>query len=335
MIKGFMVESKDKKNQSIKPVYIKPLLKGLATYIPGIYNLRRNGTGGTISARYCYTVWLRHLVMAYKNGFSTQMNAVAEFGPGDSLGTGLAALLSGASKYYACDIIKYADPKKNLEIFDELVELFKKHCDIPDESEFPRVNPRLNSYEFPVHILTDERLHEALKHDRITSIKKALLNMGNSNEKSAQISYVVPWNNSVNIKESIDMLFSQSVLEYIDNLQEIFAVFCRLLKPGGIMSHQIDYTSQGITREWNGHWAIPDFIWKIIKGKRLYLINRQTHSTYINILKKYGFEVVCEIKIKDITGIQRSQLTSRFKDISDDDLVTRGAFIQAVKKRLK
>lgn len=327
-----MVESKDKKEQSIKPVYIKPLLKGLATYIPGIYKLRRKGTGGTISARYCYTVWLRHLVMAYKNGFSRKMDTVAEFGPGDSLGTGLAALISGVSKYYAFDAIKYADPKINLEIFDELVELFKKRCDIPDESEFPSVNPRLNSYEFPVHILTDERLHAALKRDRITSIKKVLLNVDKSSKDNIQISYFVPWNNSAIIKESVDMLFSQSVLEYIDNLHDIFEVFCRLLKPGGIMSHQIDYTSQGITREWNGHWAISDFIWKIIKGKRSYLINRQTHSTYINILKKYGFEILCEIKIKDITGIQRSQLTSRFKEISEDDLVTRGAFIQAVKK---
>ncbi len=36
------------------------ILKGMATYIPGIYGLVSKYTGGTDSARYCYSVWLRH-----------------------------------------------------------------------------------------------------------------------------------------------------------------------------------------------------------------------------------------------------------------------------------
>ncbi|MCH8904482.1 MAG: hypothetical protein IIA45_11270 [Bacteroidetes bacterium] len=46
---------------------IKPILKGLATYIPGMYRPTDKGTKGSSSARYCYSVWLRHLTYAFKN----------------------------------------------------------------------------------------------------------------------------------------------------------------------------------------------------------------------------------------------------------------------------
>ncbi len=61
---------------------IRQIAKGIISYIPGLYNPALKGTtGGTNSARYCYSVWLRHLVHAYKNGFSTQPTVVAELGP--------------------------------------------------------------------------------------------------------------------------------------------------------------------------------------------------------------------------------------------------------------
>jgi len=69
---------------------IRTLLGGIASYIPELYALFSRGTGGTISARYCYGVWLRHLVMAHENGLSIQPDTIIELGPGDSLGIGLA-----------------------------------------------------------------------------------------------------------------------------------------------------------------------------------------------------------------------------------------------------
>src|SRR5205823_13172626 len=116
-------------------MYITPILQGLATLIPGMKNFVAQRTGGTDSARYCYAVWLRHLLMAYENGLSVQPKIVAEIGPGDSLGIGLSALISGTEKYYAFDIFKYANYERNVRIFDELVELFEKKEDIPNEIE--------------------------------------------------------------------------------------------------------------------------------------------------------------------------------------------------------
>ena len=47
---------------------LKPILRGLLTYIPAADRRFAKATRGTNSARYCYSVWLRHLVMAHENG---------------------------------------------------------------------------------------------------------------------------------------------------------------------------------------------------------------------------------------------------------------------------
>ncbi len=88
---------------------VKQLLYGVATFVPGFKKLRIRGTGGTISARYCYSVWMRHLVIAKENGLNTSPRIVAELGPGDSLGIGLAALIGGCDRYFAFDIVRFAN----------------------------------------------------------------------------------------------------------------------------------------------------------------------------------------------------------------------------------
>jgi len=42
-------------------VKARSLMVGMATYVPELRGLTGMRTGGTASARYCYSVWLRHL----------------------------------------------------------------------------------------------------------------------------------------------------------------------------------------------------------------------------------------------------------------------------------
>jgi hypothetical protein len=62
------------------------VLKGMATYVPGLYRMSEESGHGTISARYCYSIWLRHLVMAHQSGLSVQPSVVAELGLGPRWG---------------------------------------------------------------------------------------------------------------------------------------------------------------------------------------------------------------------------------------------------------
>jgi hypothetical protein len=312
-----------------------PVLKGLTTYFPGRTKTAvRKDIGPAASARYCYSVWLRHLTMAYRNGLSTSPAVVAELGPGDYLGVGLAALLSGANKYYALDIVKFSQTLRDLEMVDKLIDLFRNKERIPDQQEFPQVKPHLESYEFPAHILNDDRLKESLAADRVEKIKKAVLELNNEDTKDIVVSYHVPWYNmDIVIDGSVDMLFSQAVLEHVDDIELTYKTLNRWLKAGGFMSHQIDLKCHGIFKEWNAHWACSDIVWRLIRGNKPYLLNRVAHSTHVDFMTRTGFDIICDITIEDTSGIRRKQLSTRFKNIPDTDLITSGAFIQALKPK--
>jgi len=308
---------------------LKQLIFGMVTFAPGMYPLLAKGTGGTDSARYCYSVWLRHLVMAQKNGLNTHPKTVAEIGPGDSIGIGLAALISGCDEYFAFDVVKHADIGRNLAIFEELVTLFKNRTPIPDHNEWPEVDPRLEDYRFPAKILDDVRLNTALESSRIDEIRNSVRDF---QRKDSIISYEVPWYEAnVLKKESIDMIYSQAVLEHVDDLRNTYAAMYSWLKPAGYISHAIDFKCHGTADEWNGHWLYSDFFWKLMRGKRPYLLNREPYSTHIRLMKSEGFRVICDNKTTSESKYTVDQLASRFKCISEEDLVTSRTFVQGVK----
>ncbi len=308
----------------------KLILKGLGTYIPGIAAYRAKGTGGTNVARYCYSVWLRHLVMAHRNGLCRESPAtIAELGPGDSLGTGLAALLTGTEKYYGLDVVHHTSIEKNLAVLDELVALFRNQENIPGEQEFPRVKPILESYKFPSHIVNQEVLARLLDPKRIERLRQSILHM---NEPGSMIGYVTGSARPKSLpSESLDMIFSQAVLEYVESLLEMYQLMSLWLRPGGFVSHQIDFSCHGLAEEWNGHWSYSDAVWKLIRGKCIWFINRAPHSTHIRFLQKAGFQVVCDIKVQGAAVKRELRPAPRFAELSLQDRNTRGAFIQAIK----
>lgn len=305
---------------------------GLLTFlIPGSHFLLPKRPGGSDTARYCYSVWLRHLVMAGQNGFSTAPKIVAEIGPGDSIGVGLAALLSGVEKYLAVDVVKFSNLQRNIKVFEDLVNLFRQKEDIPGDDEFPKVNPKLKSYAFPHHILSDDRLSVSLSGSRVDRIRRSILN---SNAPESMVSYVAPWYDTRIVeKETVDMIYSQAVMEHVDDLSLTYKVLFEWLKPNGYMSHQIDFKCHGTADEWNGHWTYSDFMWNLIRGKRPYLLNREPHSTHIRLLNEAGFRIVCDMPVKLPSEITRLNLARRFRNILEDDLTTSGALIQVCKGR--
>ena len=210
-------------------VRMRRLIFNAATFVPGVAAIpavrrrivnRAIGTGGTISGRYCYSVWLRHLLWAANSGLQTSPHVVAELGPGDSLGTGIAALLSGAEQYFALDVVAHANADRNLEILDELVALFSAQADIPGDREFPGMYPKLGDYRFPSAILGRERIAAALQSDRITRIRHSLTDTA---APGSMVQYRAPWlDGSVIQPGAIDMIFSQAALEHIDELEQAY-----------------------------------------------------------------------------------------------------------------
>ena len=314
-------------------MYVKPFVIGALTYLPGFEKLiAARGTGGTDSARYCYGVWLKHLVMLWEGGMRSMPRTLAELGPGDTLGVGLAAMLSGVDEYYALDVIEYAHRETNLRILDELLALFRQRAPRPHKG-WPDYDAHLDGGLFPSHILSPAVLEAALAPARIERIRNALAGGNPPSAGDVTISYKVPWSNERVIeKNSVDLILSHAVLQSVTDLSGTYAALYKWLKPGGSMSHQIDYTSFRTAQSWNGHWAYSDAVWRRIVGRRSFLINREPHSEHVRLMLEHGFAITREMKdYGHIGGIDRSQLAARWAMLSDDDLSCRGAFVQARK----
>ena len=243
----------------------------------------------------------------------------------------MAALLSGASKYCALDVVEHATVENNLRAFGELVELFKRRAMIPGGDEFRQVSGWLRNRDFPDGALDSERLRDALRPDRLERIRQAAAGVGVGTE----VSYNVPWTDADVEEESADLVFSQNALEHVEDLPAAYKAMRRFLKVGGAVSHLISFRSHGITPEWNGHWAFGDFRWKLYRGRRLYLLNREPLSTHVALLRENGFEIVRLIKLggHGERSVPRSALARRFRDMPQDDFTCQRAFIQAVKVR--
>lgn len=285
--------------------------------------------GGTNKSRYCYTVWMRHL--RHWNKFNKGVpKIVAELGPGNSLGIGFCALLSGSEQLHTLDVVKYWDTDKNLKSFNNLAKLFKGKTDIPNNEEFPKVIPKLDDYNFPINTLTDSVLNEALSEERLNAIRKEILDIDNPN--NTFIKYHIPWTDSKNINnESIDFVYSQSVLQYIEDLDHTYKSMRQWLKPSALMSHTIDLSSIGITNKWNSHWAFSDFEWRFIKSGRNFTITRRPLSQYIKQNKKHSFKVLEYIPYRKRNMLKRSLLAENFKHLSEEDISTSETYILSKK----
>ena len=270
---------------------IRPILRGVISYIPILKKaLPQKGTGGSSSSQYCYSVWMRHLRHLESCGLEKIPYAVGELEPGDSLGIGLAAILSGANKYYALDVIKHAETENNIRILHELHQLFIQNEHIPDGSDFEFVNPKVDSVLLP-SLLTYTGSDKNLSASRLIEINNATIEYKiNSN---ISISYLVPWDDSKIIKyNTLDLIFSQAVMEHVSDIESAYAKMYDWLKPGGLISHQIDFKAHETHDKWYGHHSYSKILWRIIMHGRKYDINRLPLSHHTKTILKSGFEIL-------------------------------------------
>lgn len=312
------------------------LIYGAATSLPQVLSLRDRIYGltdpGTISARYSYAVWMRHLILAHRH-LGRVPERVLEVGPGNSLGAGLAALLSGAEQYTALDLVPRVTRARNLRVFDELVALFERRTPVPRADEFPALHPHLDDNGFPHHVLPPEHLAGALAPTRLARLRRAL-EAWSPDDRDGPLRYVVRWHDGGGALfegERVDLAFSHAALEHVDELALAYATLAAHLRADGAMSHQIDYRHHGTSLVWNGHWGYSDAEWRIVKGRRHYLINRAPHSEHVRHIRRVGFEIAAERRLFIPSGIRRHQLAGRFCDLSDEDLHCAGAHIVAMR----
>jgi SAM-dependent methyltransferase len=301
---------------------LRPFVKGALTFLPGANAvLPKPNAGNRPPSSYFYGVWLKHLSYLLDLGVPMP-TSVAELGPGDTLGLGICALLCGARRYVGLDIYPHTAARENVKVLHELAAQFRQCAPRPTKG-WPDFDA-----------LLDERLFlkgikPAVTDEIVLSIERALMH---EQADGLTCAYKVPWYRPDTIEaSSVDIVISHAVLEHVKDIRGTYAALHRWLKPGGVMSHQIDFRSHNLTPDWNGYRAISEGVWRIMMGRRPYLINREPWSAHASAITDCGFKIINFQLLLRKDGIARSTLARRWKDLSDEDLQCGEAFVQAQK----
>lgn len=281
--------------------------------------------GGTIEAAHCYALFLRHY--SYLRRVSPSIPPiVAELGPGSSLGTGLAALLAGAERYVALDLQVHRNRFHDLEVLDGLIDLFTHRTPAPTTGHHAQTFPMPCDYRFPPEL--EAALSTSLARQRLQRLRADL-----AEQRGDMVQYIAPWTDRKCLaSSSVDWLFSHSVLEHVDDLASAYAAMERWLRPRCLTTHLIDFFSHGLTKEWNGHWALSSRLWRVIRGRRPYLLNRTWRSQHLALLRAHGFSILEEVTERRSDGLVPHSFAPEFRNIPDEDARTRMMFVVARKE---
>lgn len=300
------------------------LAKGMATFVLPAKAYAQRATGGTNDPVYCYSVFMRHMAKLHRAGMAKVPNTVLEIGPGDSLGCGLAALISGSERYYGVDLLPYANPERDVAIFDALVEMFRERAPIPVGGAYNDVRPPVDCLDFPGNVFADERLDKALRPARLQAIRDDV-----GGRAGRHVSYIAPWAGAGDLpRGAVDWSFSQATLMYIDPdaLAGMYRTIADWGAPGSFTSHQVSFSALQLSKHWNGHWVYSPALWKVVRGRWTWVPNRSTLSDHIESMTAAGFAIALAETLTRGDGLHKEKLAAAFKDRPEEDLVTWSLF---------
>jgi SAM-dependent methyltransferase len=308
----------------MQDVRVQSVLKGGGSFLlPFLRTTHRDE--GTSEAAHCYALFLRHY--SYLRRISPAVpKVVAEFGPGSSLGTGLAALLAGAEKYIALDLQAHRTCIHDLKVLNDLIDLFSRRTPAPVDGRHAQTFPMPRDYHFPPEL--ESTLATSLAPQRLQHLRADL-----AEQRGDMVQYIAPWTDPQCLAPcTVDWLFSHSVLEHVDDLASAYSAMERWLRPTCLTTHLIDFFSHGLTREWNGHWALRGRLWHVIRGKRPYLLNRTWRSQHLALFRAHGFTILEEVIERRSDGLVPHSFAPEFRNIPDEDARTRMMFVLARKE---
>jgi len=260
---------------------LKAVGKGLITFVPGATNFidkrKKKSRHSSSNAEFAYSLWLSALVFLYENNIKANLSKIGEIGNGGSLGLAFCAILTGSQRYYDLEFYDNINISEQLLLLDEIAQLFQNKTPI---RKFDSINIKIKNYNFPADIVLSEREQLLIIEQLKTEIKSGFVN-------SKLISIIDNWESAPSL--ALDFVFSRAVMEHVKNPSEIYASIKKHLKEGSYMFHDIELHSHGISKQIDGHLQIKPFWWRIIIGKRPFLMNRWSFSEHLNEIKKQGF----------------------------------------------
>ncbi len=129
--------------------------------------------------------------------------------------------------------------------------------------------------------------------------------------------------------ESIDIVYSRSVLEHVIEIEAAMAELVRALRPGGVMFHDIGLDAHDTRDPIGFYYAERGRAADAYSG-----LNQLRLGDFVALFEKLDCTVeIAAIETIPLSRIDRRRLILRFADRSDDDLRTIGAKLLIRKKR--
>jgi hypothetical protein len=150
------------------------------------------------------------------------------------------------------------------------------------------------------------------------------------------IEYHAPWTQAEVVPAgSVDWIMSQAVLEHVEDLVNLYECMRQWVRADGLISHQVDFKAHGTFFKWNGHWTAGSLLWRALRGKRYYLINRMPWSEHRRLLERFRFRIR-ELQLqKSPSDLHIGKVSKQLRSkIEPDDLEISGAFFIARRQGL-
>jgi SAM-dependent methyltransferase len=152
--------------------------------------------------------------------------------------------------------------------------------------------------------------------------------------------YRVPWDAARHPAASIDIVASRAVLEHVPEpaLVGFLAAFRRILRPGGVMCHQIDNSDHwqhlDLARSRVGFLGVEetDWRWRLAQVNPLFHQNRLRHADYARLIGAAGFRIRHAEGTphkEALADLPRIRLASRFAGRDPRDLAILDSFFVA------
>lgn len=217
--------------------------------------------------------------------------AVLEIGPGNSLAIGLLFLACGAKKVFLVDRFKHL-------FWDEYDIAFHRKVLARIEKEFP-----FTTVASKAIIFTNSG---SIDFDR----SKIQCRLGDAAK--------LPLENS-----SIDIVFSNAVLEHVHDVRKAISEMSRVTKPGGFGIHEIDLRDHFFQATPLKLLRYPDWLWNLMTWNRPGYTNRLRLPDYLKLFKASGFLIEKLVSTREYKGeLSSLKMARKFTGYSSNEIKT-------------
>jgi SAM-dependent methyltransferase len=270
--------------------------------LPGASRLneRRGGrrTGPMYDPEYVFGILSIHLRAMASAGMSTRGFRALELGPGNSLAQAFLLAVLGAERVLAVDVKRYATPESGRGVYRACLRRLDERLEQDDALKPFRTEG------------SGERARELLPEGA------AFPCLGRRLDYRITRGRALPAETG-----SMDLAYSCSVLEHVEEPRAVYTDLARVLRAGGLMSAVIDVSDHHRPGTLD-FLRYGDRLWHRMQSRSAAATNRLRACDHLRLIEDAGFEILSTRRRLAEAPPDPSELSPRFRSYSPEELRT-------------